>query len=83
MNPGRHSETALDRARALHQSGHPYDALRAVDLVRPTDPLRGEADKLKAAIQRDLLAFHTSPGAAEVAASTSATPPTTPTPPKQ
>jgi tetratricopeptide (TPR) repeat protein len=62
----RSSETALDRARALFESGRLYDAIRAVDLVRPTDPLRGDADKLKAAIQRDLLAFQTLPGGAEV-----------------
>ena len=62
----RSSETALDRARALFASGRFYDALRAVDLVRPTDPLRGDADKLKAAIQRELLAFQTSPGGAEL-----------------
>ena len=79
----RSSETALDRARALKESGHPYDALRTVELVRPTDPLRGEADKLKAAIQRELLTFQTSPGAAELAAPTIAMPPTIPTPPKQ
>lgn len=62
----RSSEMALDRARALFASGRPYDALRAVDLVRPTDPLRGDADRLKAAIQRELLAFQTSPGGAEL-----------------
>ena len=62
----RSSETALDRARALFASGRVYDALRAVDLVRPTDPLRGDADKLKAAIQRDLLAFQTPAGGAEL-----------------
>jgi tetratricopeptide (TPR) repeat protein len=62
----RSSETALDRAEDLFASGRLYDALRAVDLVRPTDPLRGDADKLKAAIQRELLAFHTSPGGAKV-----------------
>jgi tetratricopeptide (TPR) repeat protein len=60
----RSAETALDRARALFASGRPYDALRAIDLVRPTDPLRVDADKLKAAIQRELLAFETSPGGA-------------------
>ena len=58
----RSAETALDRARALFASGRLYDALRAIDLVRPTDPLRADADKLKAAIQRELLAFETSPG---------------------
>jgi tetratricopeptide (TPR) repeat protein len=50
------SATALDRARALSASGRLYDAIRAVDLVRPTDPLRADADKLKATIQRELLA---------------------------
>ena len=50
---------AMDRARALFASGRLYDALRAVDLVRPTDPLRADADKLKAAIQRELLAYQT------------------------
>jgi tetratricopeptide (TPR) repeat protein len=79
----RSAETALDRARALYQSGRPYDALRTVDLVRPTDPLRGEADKLKATIQRELLAYQTSPGGAEVATPTISTPPALPTPPKQ
>jgi hypothetical protein len=34
--------------------------------VRPTDPLRGDADKLKAAIQRELLAYQTSVGGAEL-----------------
>jgi hypothetical protein len=71
----RSSEMALDRAQALFESGRLYDAIRAVDLVRPTDPLRGDADKLKAAIQRELLAFQTSPGGAEL------TNPTNPPPP--
>jgi tetratricopeptide (TPR) repeat protein len=52
----RSSETAFDRANALFASGRLYDAIRAVDLVRPTDPLRADAEKLKAAIQRELLA---------------------------
>ena len=60
----RSAETALERARALYESGRPYDALRAVDLVRPTDPLRADADKLKETIQRELLAFQTAPGGA-------------------
>jgi cytochrome c-type biogenesis protein CcmH/NrfG len=56
----RSSETAMDRARTLLASGRLYDALRAVDLIRPTDPLRPDAEKLKAAIQRELLAHETS-----------------------
>ena len=55
----RSAEAALERARALFEGGRPYDALRAIDLVRPTDPLRAEADRLKATIQRELLAFQT------------------------
>jgi hypothetical protein len=75
----RSSEIALDRARALFESGRLHDALRAVDLVRPTDPLRAEADKLKSAIQRDLLAFQTLPGGTPTATATPATPgPATP-----
>ena len=51
----RSSESAIERARLLFESGRLYDAIRAVDLIRPTDPLRADADKLKAAIQRELL----------------------------
>ena len=63
----RSSETAFDRARALSEAGRLYDALRALELVRPTDPLRADADKLKAAIQRDLLAAQTPPGGVDFA----------------
>lgn len=52
----RSSETALDRAKALFAAGRLHDAMRAVDLVRPTDLLRADADRLKASIQRELLA---------------------------
>ena len=62
----RSSETALERARSLFASGRLYDALRAVDLVRATDPLRPDADRLKAAIQRELLAYQTSSGGVEL-----------------
>ena len=72
----RSSEMALERARALFHSGRLHDAIRAVDLVRPTDPLRGEADKLKAEYQKELLAFQTSPGGAELASPTNPTNPT-------
>ncbi len=56
----RSSEIALERARSLFASGRPYDALRALDLVRPTDPQRADADALKAEIQRELLAHASS-----------------------
>lgn len=52
----RSSEAAFDRATALQASGRLYDALRALELVRPTDPLRDDADKLKIEIHRQLLA---------------------------
>jgi tetratricopeptide (TPR) repeat protein len=56
------SESAMDRARALFASGRLHDALRAIDLIRPVDPLRGDADRLKALIQRELIAHQTTPG---------------------
>jgi tetratricopeptide (TPR) repeat protein len=55
------SESAMDRARALSASGRLHDALRALELIRPVDPLRGDADKLKAIIQRELIADQAPP----------------------
>jgi hypothetical protein len=46
---------ALRRARRLLTTGHPIDALRTLSSIRPTDPLRAEADRLTADIQRGLL----------------------------
>ena len=63
----RSAETAMERAQALFASGRLYDALRAVDLVRATDPLRSDADKLKGDIQRELLAHEASPSVVEPA----------------
>lgn len=51
----RASEIALARARTLHSGGHVWDALRALDRIDIADPLRGDADRLRAEIQRDLL----------------------------
>jgi tetratricopeptide (TPR) repeat protein len=53
----RRGETALIRARALTASGHLKDALAALDAVRPTDPQQPDADRLRADIQRQLLAL--------------------------
>src|SRR3954471_21217098 len=53
----RRGETALLHARALSTGGHLRDALTALDEVRPTDPQRPEADRLKGDIQRQLLAL--------------------------
>jgi len=61
----RSSEGALDRARALFASGRLYDALRTLELVRPTDPLWADANRLKADIQRVLLADPSVPGSAQ------------------
>ena len=52
----RRAETAISRARALAASGRLHDALQALDLVRMTDPLRQDADRLRADIQQQLLA---------------------------
>jgi hypothetical protein len=51
----RSAELDLARARALLASGHARDALRLVEHVRSTDPLRAEADALREDIQRALL----------------------------
>lgn len=52
----RASETALVRARALYTGGHLRDALRTLDRISTADPVRPEADRLRADIQRDLFA---------------------------
>jgi hypothetical protein len=51
------AETALTRARMLAAGGRLHDAMAALDLVRPTDPLKGEADRLRADLQRRLIAL--------------------------
>jgi hypothetical protein len=50
------SEVVLERARALHAEGRLQDALRALDDVRLTDPVRAEAEGLRLDLQRDLFA---------------------------
>ena len=59
----RRGETALLRARALTAGGHLRDALTALDAVRPTDPQQADADRLRADIQRQLLALTPLPSA--------------------
>ena len=56
----RRAETAISRARALAAGGRLHDALQALDTVRTTDPLRPEADRLRADIQQQLLAVNRS-----------------------
>ena len=53
----RRGDAALARANALATSGHLHDALAALDEVRPTDPRRADADRLRADLQRQLLAM--------------------------
>jgi hypothetical protein len=50
------SELVLAQARALVARGHLHEALRAVDDIRIDDARRPDADKLRAEIQRALLA---------------------------
>jgi tetratricopeptide (TPR) repeat protein len=68
----RRGETALRRARRFFESGHFHEALAALDLVKPTDPQKVEADALRSRIQRELIAMTgrepASGGARELAA---------------
>ena len=52
----RTSETILARARTLYDDGHLHDALRALDRIDVADAFRADADRLRADIQRSLLA---------------------------
>ena len=60
----RTADVVLDRARGLYAGGHLYDALRQLDRIGIADPVRPEADRLRADIQRDLLAAAASTPAA-------------------
>lgn len=51
----RYAELALERARERFAAGHPLDALRLLATIDVADPLRSEADRLRAEIQRSLL----------------------------
>jgi hypothetical protein len=53
----RRGEMMLARGRMLASNGRLYDALAALDQVRPTDPQKEEADRLRGDIQRQLLAL--------------------------
>src|SRR5207248_10603771 len=58
----RRGEITLVRARALMDGGHFHEALTALDTIRATDPQRADADRLRADIQRQLLALAHLPG---------------------
>ena len=49
------SEVSLARARAWSAGGRLRDALTALDAIRPGDPLRPQAEELRAHIQQQLL----------------------------
>jgi tetratricopeptide (TPR) repeat protein len=53
----RRGQMALDRARTLVASGRLRDALELLDRVRPADPERADADRLRADVQKELLAL--------------------------
>jgi hypothetical protein len=52
----RSSETRVTQARDLAAGGNPHDALALLSAIDLADPLRREADRLTADIQRGLLA---------------------------
>jgi tetratricopeptide (TPR) repeat protein len=56
----RRGETALARAKVLATNGRLRDALAALDLVRPTDPQKPDADRLRADIQKQLIGLSSS-----------------------
>ena len=57
------SESALSRARVLFEEGQLREALRVLNGVTPGDSLRSEADLLRSAVQRALLAGSGEPAA--------------------
>jgi hypothetical protein len=57
------SELVLTRARALAAQGHLREAVAALELVRPTDPQKSEADRFRADLQHQLLGLTADPTA--------------------
>jgi hypothetical protein len=57
LAPPRRGALALTKARTLVAEGHLTDAMWALELVRPTDAERAEADRLRGDIQRQLIAL--------------------------
>lgn len=51
----RRGEDAFNRAKTLATSGRLRDALTALDRVRPTDPQKADADRLRAELQKRLI----------------------------
>jgi tetratricopeptide (TPR) repeat protein len=59
----RRGEMMLARGRMLAANGRLHEALAALDQVRPTDPEKEEAERLRGDIQRQLLALTPMPPA--------------------
>ena len=59
--PPRRGELALTRARALAADGHLRDALTTLDLVKPSDSQKADADRLRGEIQLQLIALTSVP----------------------
>lgn len=55
------AEAAFGRARLLVARGHLHEALRVLERVRPGDPRRGDADALRAQVQRAILTGSAAP----------------------
>lgn len=58
----RPAELALARARSMYGSGQLKAALAELDAIADADPLSGEADRLRATVQRALLGLPQSTG---------------------
>jgi hypothetical protein len=57
-------EMALARARAFAATGRLRDALTSLEAVRPTDPQKEEADRLRADLQRQIMTLSAIPSTA-------------------
>jgi tetratricopeptide (TPR) repeat protein len=57
LAPPRRDEEIMARAKTLAAGGHLHEALSSLETVRSTDPQKPEADRLRADIQRQLLAL--------------------------